>query len=231
MVRSSMDLDALLARRTFEQIVHLPQLTSPNGDILDLVDGPRWLVFSSAQVTSAVPAPGTDRALAREEAALRRGAAVLRPTMIFGRGGDANVSRLIRVFRRYRVPFVVGDGGQLLQPVHVDDMADLVASHRRRPTTGLFNVGGGSRLTARELAAALRTTLGLRLPVVSVPGAWVSIAAGLRLGGLREDQLRRLGEDKVVDIGLTCEAFSWRPHVLADRIAQAVAEVLEPSRE
>lgn len=230
-LRAGSELDSLLAERDFDQIVHLPQLTSPDGDqFLDRVDGSRWLVFSSAQLASSIPRPGEDLARAREATALARGATVLRPTMIFGRGGDVNISRVIRHLRRYRLPLVIGDGRQRLQPVHVDDIAALVIAHGRRPRAGLFEVGGDAQLTAMELMEALRREVGLRVRPVRLPSAWCRRLSVLPLPGLRRDQVLRLEEDKVVDVTRTSVEFSWRPVQLRDRLSQAVQEVLRGSR-
>lgn len=230
-VASGADLDALLAERAFAQVVHLPQLTSiDGGELLDRVDGPRWLVFSSAQLDSSVPPPGDDLARAHEVHALARGAAVLRPTMIFGRGGDVNVSRLIRLLRRYRVPVVVGDGSQLVQPVHVDDVSSLVTAHGRRPVAGLFPVGGDEQLPVGELVDRLRRSLGLRVGPVRIRSRWLRTIARLPLPGLRPDQVLRLLEDKVVDTSATRDGFGWAPLPLAQRLDEAIEAVVGPGQ-
>lgn len=226
-VASGADLDALLAERDLAQVVHLPQLTATDGGaFLDRIDGPRWLVFSSAQLDSAVPRPGDDLARAHEALALARGATVLRPTMIFGRGGDRNVSRVIRHLRRYRVPLVVGDGRQLVQPVHVDDVAALVAAHGRGPVAGLFPVGGDEQLVVGELVDRLRRALGVHVPPVRIPSRGLRFIARLPLPGLRPDQVLRLEEDKVVDTSAVRAAFGWAPLPLARRLDEAIAAVV-----
>ena len=48
-------LDEVLARSTFDQVVVLPQLDRDDMEwMIDRIDGPRWLVFSSAQLDSPV---------------------------------------------------------------------------------------------------------------------------------------------------------------------------------
>ncbi len=227
LVATGSDLDRLLAREHFDQIVLTAQLTGPGVDwLIDRVDGPRWVVLSSAQLYSRVPAPGTEFALAREETALARGATVLRSTMIFGRGGDPNVSRIARAQQRWRIAIQVGDGAQQVQPLHVADLVALIAQHRQQPTAGLFDVGGPEALPTRELVEMVKELLGLRLPALQVPRAILSIASRFRLPGLRPDQLQRLAEDKTVDVTATCARFDWTPEPLAHRIEQAVWEVI-----
>lgn len=229
LVANGADLDRLLARQHFDQVVLTAQLTGHGVDwLIDRVDGPRWIICSSAQLYSRIPAPGTEVALAREETALARGAAVFRPTMIFGRGGDTNVSRLIRAQQRWRVPIQVSDGAQQVQPLHVADLVALVARHCGQPTAGLFDVGGPEEIPIRELVDMTKGLLGLRLPVLRVSSAWLGIASRFGLPGLRRDQLRRLEEDKTVDIAPTCAAFGWHPKPLGHRMEQAVWEVMGP---
>jgi nucleoside-diphosphate-sugar epimerase len=217
-------LDALDASRRFDQIVVLGQLTGPDIDwVLERVDGARWLIMSSQQVTSSVPAPGTRGALAREELCLTRGACVLRPTMIFGRGRDRTITRLVAAMRRWRVPFVPGPGRQLVQPLHVDDLSDLIARHRRQTIGGLYPVGGAEALPLRELVTMLAELLGLRVPVVEVPQRAIDLAQRFApLVGLRPDQVERLGEPRVADNTLVTKAFGWSPEPLGLRLEEAV---------
>lgn len=222
------DLDRILASNEFDQVVHLPQLNAPGTEwSVARVDGPRWVVFSSAQMGSTARPPGYDRAHRSEAMALERGATVLRPTMIFGHNGDANISRMIRFLLRYRVPLVVGDGMQLVQPVHVDDVASLILAHADHPVAGLFGVAGDEEIAMRDLMQFLREATGRRLPVVRIPTSWLRPLQHLPVASLRRDQILRLSEDKVIDIGSTRDAFGWRPHPLRDRLLEAIQSVKE----
>lgn len=217
-------LDSLVGSGEFGQIVVLGQLTGPDIDwVLERIDGPRWLIMSSQQVTSTVPAPGAAAALARESRALESGACVLRPTMIFGRGRDLNITRLITMMKRWRIPIVPGSGSQLVQPLHVDDLCDLVACHGEQSAGGLYAVGGAEALPLRELVVTLAELLGLRLPVTEVPKQAIVLTARLApLLRLRTDQFERLSEPRVADNGPVCEAFNWNPEALGLRLEQAV---------
>lgn len=221
--------DDLMFSKHFDQIVCLPQLTNNSVDwILDRIDGSRWLVFSSAQLGAGVPAPGTEAALARENLAVSRGAVVLRPTMIFGRGGDRNISRLTRVTAKTRVPLVVGNGDQLIQPVHVDDLLALVALHGDSDVgAGVYAAGGAEAVPSKELLIMISELLGVRVPPVHVPMGALRLASSFaRLAGLRPDQVLRLLDDKTIDISSTKAAFGWEPMALAHRVEQAVTEAL-----
>jgi nucleoside-diphosphate-sugar epimerase len=221
-------LDRVLAQHKFDQVVVVGQLTNLDMDwVLERIDGPRWVVLSSQQVIAISGAHHARAALAREEAALARGACVLRPTMIYGKGRDKNLSRLIRSMQRWRVPIVPGDGTQLIQPLHVDDLVDLIACHKKASAAGLYPVGGAEALPLGELVGTLAQVLGLRCPVVAVPRRALKFAA--RFGpliGVRPDQVRRLTEPKVVDMTGTMARFEWRPSPLGLRLEQAVMEAV-----
>lgn len=219
-------LDRLLGDVAFDQIVFCAQLTAGEMDwVLERIDGPRWLVFSSQQVTSSVPAPRTDIALAREAFALVRGACVIRPTMIFGHGGDKNISFASRLIQRWHVGPVPGPGTQLVQPVHVDDVIDLVVAHSQQPISGLFAVGGPEAIPIREVVEILIDVVGGRARMVTIPTSSGLLRSALGLARLRPDQLGRLAESKTADIEPTMRAFNWKPAPLAIRLEQAVREL------
>src|SRR5215813_5602705 len=69
---------------------------------------------------------------------------ILRPTMIYGSDRDRNISRLIRYLNKWPVFPVVGDGKQLQQPVHVQDVASaIVHSLEAEAAVGkTYNVSG-----------------------------------------------------------------------------------------
>lgn len=226
LIESGADLDRLLAKESFDQVVLTAQLTGEDIDwLLDRVDGPRWVVMSSAQLGATVSAPGLELARVREEVALARGALVLRPTMVFGHGGDKNVTALVRFIRRYRTVVQIGTGEQLVQPLHVDDLAQLVYCHCQSPSAGLFAVAGAEALTVRELNQSIVELLGIRTLDVRIPmRALEATASFARLAGLRADQVRRLVEDKTVDTRPVRRQFSWEPAPVGIRLEQAVRE-------
>ena len=154
---------------------------------------------------------------------------MIRPTMIYGRGGDQNVSRLTRTTAKTRIPVVMGGGGHFVQPVHVDDIVALVLQHLDLDIApDVYPAGGAEAIPARELLEMITELLGVRVPPVTVPKAVLGVAAKIApVVGLRADQVLRLTEDKVVDNTITEAAFGWTPQPLAHRVEQAVAEAVE----
>jgi nucleoside-diphosphate-sugar epimerase len=226
-VGNGADLDRLLAKRAFNQVVVTGQLTGMGMEwILERIDGPRWIVMSSQQLASSIEAPNTPLALAQERFAVDREACVLRPTMVYGSGLDHNVSRLIRLIDRCRLAFLPRTKLRLLQPVHVDDLSSLIWAHATRPVAGLYSVAGPEALSLYELAWMICEIRAVRHLDVQLPSICIRLARHVApLLGLRRDQILRLDEDKTADFSAATKMFSWRPAPLGIRLEQACHEI------
>ena len=212
-----------------EQVVLTAQLASLGIEsIVDRIDGPRWLVFSSAQVTTSIVTPEIERARALEADALRRGATVVRPTMIFGHGRDRNISALVRTILRSPIVPVMG-GSALVAPIHVDDVAEFAVDHHPLISPGLYGLAGPESLPFREVVQDLAAITGRRIVPVEIPPKLLHISAGfartIPFLPLRSDQLLRSMEDRASTGATPATSAGWRPHALAHRLEQAVDEV------
>lgn len=134
---------------------------------------------------------------------------LLRPTLIWGAGRDATLSRVAHWARRWPLlPLPLGAPGAR-QPVHVADLAALALRTLALgdEAEGGFDLPGGETLS---LGTALRRTVAavalgrrlLRLP-------WRPLAALGRYRG--HGALARLGEDLVFDARPAQAVLGWRP--------------------
>ena len=76
---------------------------------------------------------------------------------------------------------VFGNGAYKLQPIHVDDMADLAVQQGKESDNKIINAIGPETFTYRELLTVVADIIGKRRPVVSVPpviGHWTGWVAG-----------------------------------------------------
>lgn len=153
-------------------------------------------------------------------AATARGSAltVLRPTLLYGRGSDRTLSRLVGLGRRWRLlPLPLRAGG-LRQPVHVDDVASTVlgALRARSARPGFFDLPGGEALgfdqmVLRTLAAAAPGTALVRLPG-PLFRTGIRLLRGLgRLEAAGEGVLARLDQDLVYDASPARTALDHYP--------------------
>jgi uncharacterized protein YbjT (DUF2867 family) len=177
---------------------------------VDLTDAPRIVAVSSMSAEtkrdSRVPAErGISQQLRDGENALavacaRHGCAwtVLRPTLVYGAGLDKSLTPIARRAMRLRLfPLPSADG--LRQPVHADDIAQAVLAALDCPVSAgrILPIGGGERLSAREMFARVRRSLTRSTVPLPLP-AWL-----LRLGQHALPPLRgplsRLRADLVAD--------------------------------
>ncbi len=157
---------------------------------------------------------------------------IIRPTMIYGTPGDRNMARLLKLVQRRSVVVVPGGGRGLQQPVHVDDVAMAITLAAERPaTTGAaYDVAGPEALPLDTIVAAAAEALGRRPCVVHVPlGPTTAMVRAYervaRRPRLRAEQLVRLAEDKVFDIGPARRDLDFRPRTFVEGI-RAEAEML-----
>ena len=113
--------------------------------------------------------------------------AILRPAVLFG-GEDILVNNIAWALRHLPVFGVFGDGEYRLQPVHVEDFADLAVAQGVERADRIIDAIGPETYRYRELAHELARIIGVRRPIVSVPPP-LGYAAGWLLGKLLRDMV------------------------------------------
>lgn len=154
------------------------------------------------------------------ETASSRGAAatVLRPTLVYGAGRDATLTRIAALARRRRVfPLPRGATG-LRQPVHVEDLADAAfACIDNAAVAGRsYDVPGGETLPYREMVARVLACLEPPARLVELPQPLFSLAlrgaalmgVGAGLGGAA---VARMRQDLVFDAGPAARDLGYAP--------------------
>lgn len=106
--------------------------------------------------------------LERELESLGVSHAMIRPGVLFGRF-DVLVNNIAWVLRRLPIFGVFGDGSYALRPMHVDDMADLMARAGAGREDQIIDAVGAERFTYRQLVSEISRIIGVRKPIVSVP--------------------------------------------------------------
>lgn len=152
-------------------------------------------------------------------------ACILRPSLIFGDEGEA--TRMFRQLAALPVIPLVGTGEYRFRPVHVEDVARLVAiALTREPMpTGIFEVGGDEVLSLRQLLLALRAAdRGVSNlddpawdegPTVKVPLAMMKLLARTgdfaNVGPMDSDMLGMLIESEDFEVAALLENFGFSP--------------------
>src|SRR6185295_16042818 len=91
--------------------------------------------------------------------------AIVRPSWVFG-PGDRALNRFV-AFHRW-LPFVpvVGDGSQRLQPVFIEDVAEILAGAAGPSApTGTFEIGGPEVMTMDQVLHTMMDVRGRRKPL------------------------------------------------------------------
>lgn len=178
----------------------------------------RALFFSSTAIFTQLSAASKTDRLAGEELILKSTLAytIFRPTMIYGRPGDRNIERLLRLVARAPVFPVIGPGTGLQQPVHVDDLARAVRLALETPDTvgRSYNLAGPTAMTFTAMVRAAMIAVGRERPMVHLPSGAVATAARIwahtsMWPHLKPEQVARIEEDKGFDPQPAVDEFGF----------------------
>lgn len=123
------------------------------------------------------------RGKAQLEAALRESGlsyGILRPTVLFGQE-DILINNIAWMLRRFPVFGVFGDGSYSLQPIFVDDLAQLAVEAAASRDSFVRDAVGPETFTYRELVAIIGDAVNRRRPIVSIPPR-LGVAVGRLVG-------------------------------------------------
>jgi nucleoside-diphosphate-sugar epimerase len=155
--------------------------------------------------------------------------------MIYGTPGDRNVSRLIRFVRRFPFLVVPGPGRNLIQPVHVEDVAFAMAEAllRAEAVGKAYDVSGARPVTFNELVDTVGRLVGRHVLRIHVPLAVARLAARLSkpvLGrrGISEEQVLRLNEDKAFSHAAAARDLDYAPRDVESGLRDLVSRLHAP---
>jgi NADH dehydrogenase len=94
--------------------------------------------------------------------------AILRPTVLFGKE-DILINNIAWMLRRFPIFGVFGDGSYRLQPIYVDDLAQLAVEQGQSRENVILNAIGPETFTYRALLQTVGQIIGRRRPVISIP--------------------------------------------------------------
>lgn len=113
--------------------------------------------------------------------------AILRPTVLFGKE-DILINNITWMLRKFPVFGLFGDGQYRLQPIYVDDLAQLAGEQGSQDQNIILNATGPETFTYRDLIQTLADVIGVKRPLLSIPPA-LGFAAGQVVGRLVNDVL------------------------------------------
>ncbi len=141
---------------------------------------------------------------------------VLRPTIIYDEGRDANITRLARLIERVGFMPLAGTGSGLRQPVHAEDVAIGAIAAAASPTAAnkIYAIPGKDTITYREMVGRIFDGLQKPRRVVAVPPAlWRTAFALARpfIANANVAMGHRMAKDMIFDPTSAIQDFGWNP--------------------
>lgn len=103
--------------------------------------------------------------------------AILRPTVLVGGGEDILINNIAFLLRHFPIFFIPGDGSYGIQPVHVEDLADLAVEGVYSQENYVIDAVGPDAYTFKELVQLVGEKIGAKRPLISVPPRLALLAA------------------------------------------------------
>ena len=194
------------------------------------VVSPRVVAFGSTSATSKHASEDEhERDVARRllgaeaavfEASEQRGAGatMLRPTLVYGAGRDATLTRIAAMARRWGRFVLPRRADGLRQPVHVQDLADAAFAANVSPVAQgrSYDLPGGETLAYRDMVRRVLACLDPPLPLLELPMPLfrAAVAAAQARGVAREltpAAVARMREDLAFDAAPARRDFGYAP--------------------
>jgi uncharacterized protein YbjT (DUF2867 family) len=102
--------------------------------------------------------------------------AILRPTVLVGKE-DILINNIAFLLRRFPFFFIPGDGSYGIQPVYVEDLADLAVEAVYSKDTYVIDAVGPDSYTFKELVQMIGETIGAKRLLIPVPPRLALLAA------------------------------------------------------
>ncbi|MFH2008992.1 MAG: NAD(P)H-binding protein, partial [bacterium] len=124
-----------------------------------------------------------------EEALIKSGLsyAILRPAVFFG-GRDVLLNNIAYMLRRLPVFGIPGKGDYGIQPIHVEDMAELAVRHGASRENVVLDAVGPEAFGYRELVRLVALEIGKRRLILRLP-RWFVLATARVVGWFVKDVL------------------------------------------
>ena len=102
--------------------------------------------------------------------------AILRPTVLVGHE-DILINNIAFLLRRFPLFALPGDGLYKIQPVYVDDVADLAVEGVYRKDNYVIDAVGPDIFTFKEMVGLIGEKIGAKRPLISIPPRLALFAA------------------------------------------------------
>jgi len=178
-VRNTRTLFDAARRAGVERVVHV-SITNPSED------SPLEYFSGKAKLERALRESGLSHA-------------ILRPAVLFGRE-DVLINNIAWILRKFPVFGLFGRGDYRLQPIYVDDLAQLAVEQGENRENTVIDAIGPESFSYRDLVGEIGRIIGRPRPIVSMPptiGYWAGVALGVLVGDvvITREEIRGLMDD------------------------------------
>jgi len=141
---------------------------------------------------------------------------ILRPTIVYDEGRDANITRLSRLIERFGFMPLAGSGSGLRQPVHAEDLAVGALAGAASPSAAnkIYAIPGRDTITYREMVGRIFDGMHRRRRIVAVPlPLWRTAfaMAGPFIPDANVAMGNRMAQDMTFDPTPAMQDFGWSP--------------------
>jgi len=180
------------------------------------------IVYASSTVVHwSVDVPYVRSRRADEERLMESGLdyVILRPSAPYGPKLSVHCPKhkesfhtLVDTLRRFPVVPMVGNGQYRRQPVHVDDLSQVILDciDRERLPNRAFDVGGEKAYPFSEIISLLNNELKLNRRIVSLPKKWMVLVAKW-IPNLEPSLIDSIDQDEVANIDELLAYLGWSP--------------------
>jgi len=103
--------------------------------------------------------------------------AILRPTVLVGGGEDILINNIAFLLRRLPFFLIPGDGSYGIQPVYIEDLADLAVEGVYSKENYITDAVGPDAYSFREMVSLIGEKIGVKRPLLSFPPRLALLAA------------------------------------------------------
>ena len=141
---------------------------------------------------------------------------VLRPTIIYDEGRDANITRLARLIEKFGFMPLAGAGSGLRQPVHAQDLAigAIAAAASPAAANKIYAIPGTDTVSYREMVGRIFDGLHKPRRIITVPPLLWRAAFALAKPFIANANVamgNRMSKDMIFDPTPAVQDFGWRP--------------------
>lgn len=156
---------------------------------------------------------------------------ILRPTMIYGGCGDNNFYKMLNFIKNKGFFVIFGSGKNLIQPIHVDDVAGAILSVLDNPAAfnKTYEICGEGALEYDEMLKIVRKKLKRNFRIIKLPIGASKFAVNIykkivKKSDFNSDQIEHMKIDSAYSYSEAQKDFGFNPIAFEDGIEKEIRE-------